>query len=413
MVVLIMITFFVISLLTNILGPIVPDIIRSFRLSLTAAAFLAFAFFIAYGVMSIPAGFLVERFGEKAVMTAAFSLGTMGSLSFALMPQYHVAIVSYFVIGAGMAVLQVAINPLLRVCGGEEHYAFNSALAQFVFGAASFVSPWIYSYLVVNLDRSVQTNVFLSIMARLTPTGLPWASIYWLFSCLTAVMIVVLAFIRFPHVEYTAEENVGSRAVYVGLLRTPLVWMYFVAMIAYVGSEQGTADWISKFLSQYHGLDVHTTGAAAVSWFWGLMTIGCGFGMLLLKVFDSRRVLVGAAICAILCLSLGLFGPSKVSLLALPGIGLFASVMWPIIISLALNSVLEHHGSFTGILGTGMGLGGAIIPVIIGRVGDHAGLRTGMLFLYVTFGFTLGVGVLAKPLVKNATIRLEKSVASQ
>ena len=69
---LVFLTFFVISLLTNIIGPIVPDIISSFHVSLTAAGFLAFAFFIAYGVMSIPAGFLVERFTEKPVMVLAF-----------------------------------------------------------------------------------------------------------------------------------------------------------------------------------------------------------------------------------------------------------------------------------------------------------------------------------------------------
>lgn len=73
MVALIMTTFFVISLLTNILGPIVPDIIVSFQVSLTAAAFLAFAFFIAYAVMSIPAGFLVERLTEKPVMANDFA----------------------------------------------------------------------------------------------------------------------------------------------------------------------------------------------------------------------------------------------------------------------------------------------------------------------------------------------------
>jgi MFS family permease len=138
MVALVMFTFFVISLLTNIVGPLVPDIIASFHVSLTAAAFLAFSFFIAYAVMSIPAGFLVERLREKPVMILAFLAGTLGALSFALFPAYRVAIVSYFVIGAGMAVLQVAINPLLRVSAGEEHYAFYSALAQFVFGAASF-----------------------------------------------------------------------------------------------------------------------------------------------------------------------------------------------------------------------------------------------------------------------------------
>ena len=53
--------FFVISFLTNILGPLIPDIIKSFKLSLTLAGFLPFSFFVAYGVMSIPAGALVER----------------------------------------------------------------------------------------------------------------------------------------------------------------------------------------------------------------------------------------------------------------------------------------------------------------------------------------------------------------
>src|SRR5207302_5518340 len=183
MVGLVFLTFFVMSLLTNILGPIVPDIITSFHVSLTAAGFLAFAFFIAYGVMSIPAGFLVERFTEKPVMVLAFLAGTLGSLSFALFPGYRVAIASYFTIGAGMAVLQVAINPLMRVAGGEEHYAFNSTLAQLVFGSASFVSPRIYSYLVLNLNGfSPAQNAFLRILGKLTPTGLPWASMYWIFA---------------------------------------------------------------------------------------------------------------------------------------------------------------------------------------------------------------------------------------
>ena len=96
MVVLVFMTFFVMSLVTNILGPIVPDIISSYRVTLTAAGFLAFAFFIAYGVMSIPAGFLVERFAEKPVMIFAFLAATMGSLSFALLPTYRVAVVSLF-----------------------------------------------------------------------------------------------------------------------------------------------------------------------------------------------------------------------------------------------------------------------------------------------------------------------------
>src|SRR5712671_2149610 len=231
MVGLVFLTFFVMSLLTNILGPIVPDIISSFHVSLTAAGFLAFAFFIAYGVMSIPAGFLVERFTEKPVMILAFLVGALGSLSFALFPQYRVAIVSLFVMGAGMATLQVAVNPLLRVAGGEEHYAFNSTLAQLVFGSASFVSPRIYSYLVLNLNGGAAgQNMFLRVLGRVTPAGLPWLSMYWIFAVSTVLMIVVLSSSRFPRVQHTAEERAGSWEMYRSLARQRVVWMYFVAL---------------------------------------------------------------------------------------------------------------------------------------------------------------------------------------
>jgi FHS family L-fucose permease-like MFS transporter len=199
-----------------------------------------------------------------------------------------------------------------------------------------------------------------------------------------------------------------SSELYRSLARKRMVWMYFVARFAYVSCEQGTADWIWKFLYQYHGFDPHTTGATAVSWFWGLLTEGCSIDMLLLKIFDSRRVLLGACVGARFCLSAALLGTANVSVLAFPAIGLFASVMWPIVISLALNSVAEHHGSFSGILSTGV-VGGAVVPVIIGAIGDHVGLSPGLGFLYVTFGFVLSVGFWAKPLISNAAIALRNS----
>ena len=408
MVSIVFLTFFVMSLLTNILGPIVPDIITSFKVTLAAAAFLPFSFFIAYGVMSVPAGFLVERFGEKPVMIAAFLAGTAGSLSFAVHPSYRVAVVSLFVMGSGMATLQTAINPLLRVSGGEEHFAFKSAFAQLIFGIASFISPYIYSYLVLNLGRSTHQSPLLDFVARITPHDLPWASMYWIFAVFTLLMVPVLLFSRFPRVERTADESAGSWEMYGSLFRKPMVWAFFGCVFAYVGSEQGTADWISKFLSSYHGFDPHTTGATAVSWFWGLLTAGCFIGMGLLKIFDSRYVLIGTCIGALLCLTAALFGPANVSVIAFPAIGLFASVMWPILVSLALNSVSEHHGSFAGILSTGI-MGGAVVPLIIGRIGDHFGLRAGVAFLYVTFGCVLSVGFWARPIVTNATVSLKKT----
>jgi MFS transporter, FHS family, L-fucose permease len=410
MVGLVFLTFFVMSLLTNILGPFVPDIISSFKVSLEAAAFLPFSFFIAYGVMSVPAGFLVDRFTEKTVMIGAFVAGTAGSLSFALHPTYRVAVFALFVMGSGMATLQTAINPLLRVAGGERNFAFNSAFAQLIFGIASFISPYLYSYLVVNLGTAGAVhNPLLRVLARVTPPALPWASMYWIFAVITLAMIVVLALARFPRVERTVDESAGSWAMYGSLFRKPMVWAFFFCVFAYVGSEQGAADWISKFLATYHGFDPHTTGAAAVSWFWGMLTTGCFIGMGLLKLFDSRHVLIGTCCGALLCLTAALFGPASVSLVAFPGLGLFASVMWPILVSLGLNSVSEYHGSCAGILSTGI-MGGAVVPVIIGRIGDHFGLRSGLAFLYFTFACVLSVGFWAKPIIANATVSLKREV---
>lgn len=403
--------FFVISLLSNILGPIVPDIISTFSASLGAAGFLVFAFFIAYGVMSIPAGFLVERYSEKSVMIGAFIGATLGSISFAFHPTYRIAFVSLFVIGIGMAMLQVAINPLLRAAGGEEHFALNETIAQLLFGSASFLSPWIYSYLVTNLPRTTRSaNPLVRVLRSVTPAHMPWVSLYWIFAAVAATMAIVIAISRFPAVSHTAEEQPGTFAMYSSLMRRRVVWLYFLAIFAYVGCEQGTANWISQFLSHYHGYDPHTTGARAVSWFWGLMTSGCFAGAFLLRLFDSRRVLIGAASGALVLLSLGLFGSSSVSLYALPLVGLFASVMWPILISLALNSVAEYHGSFTGILTTGI-MGGAIVTAVIGRIGDHFGLRVGMALLYLTFGYVWSVGFWSRPLINNATIRTKEKNA--
>ncbi len=96
---LIMLTFFVISFLTNIIGPLIPDIIKDFHLSLTLVALLPFAFFIAYGVMSIPSGMLVEKYKEKKIMIAAFIVSFFGALLLAVSPGYLTAVLSLFLIG--------------------------------------------------------------------------------------------------------------------------------------------------------------------------------------------------------------------------------------------------------------------------------------------------------------------------
>ncbi len=413
LVLLILITFFVISFLTNIIGPLVPDIIDSFDLSLSTVAVLPFAFFIAYGIMSVPAGMLVEKIGEKKVMIIAFFISSLGALFFACAPSFALYILSLFLIGTGMAMLQVAINPLLRVAGGEKHFAFNSVLGQLFFGLASFLSPLVYSFIVVNMTRDgVNPHWIKGIFGPLVPDQLPWISLYWLFAVFSLLMVLIIWIAKFPKVELQEDERAGAWQTHLELLKKPLVLLYFLGIFTYVGTEQGVANWISKFLQTYHDVDPQTLGASTVSYFWGMMTAGTILGLILLKFVDSRKVLIGFSLATIITLFIALTGSRGVALMAFPAIGFFISVMWSIIISLALNSVAEHHGSFSGILVTGIA-GGAVIPLIVGALGDLLGLKAGLFFLFVTLAYVLSIGFWSKPIINNEVIRLRKEIAGE
>jgi MFS transporter, FHS family, L-fucose permease len=381
--------WFVISFVTNIIGPLMPIIIRDFGLSLGLAGFLPFSFFLAYGVISIPAGILVERFGARAILLSAFALNLLGSVAIALLPSYLVVIGGLFVIGLGMAMLQVVINPLTRTAGGEAHFAFFSVLGQLVFGLASFVSPLAFAAL---MQRNAEA---------------PWVSFYGAFAVVFALVIVITRGLPLPSVELKDDERAGTRKVYLQLLGDTHVRLFFLGIVAYVGTEQSLANWMSQFLSVYHGLSPTVEGAHAVASFWGLMSLGCLLGLVLLRLLDSRIVLAVFSGAALLCIAVALFGSARLAAWGFPVAGFFLSVMFSVIFSLALNSVPRHHGAFSGILCTGI-LGGALVPLLVGVLGDWLGLRLALTVLFVTVGYILGIGFWARPLVRNETVTLRR-----
>ena len=400
--------FFVISFFTNILGALNPSVSKSFDLTKTMVGLLPFSFFIAYGIMSIPSGFLVERYKEKRMLLLAFSLSLIGAVIFALFPAFRVFVISLFTIGAGMAMLQVIINPLLRVAGGEENYAFYSVLAQLVFGLASFVSPKMYSWVVQHVHvETLDAGGFTRLLNAITPQDLSWVAVYSIFAIISIGMILLILMTRFPRVELSQDEKTGTLASYLELFKNKYVILFFLGIFTYVGTEQGISYWMSRFLTDYHGYDFETTGANAVANYWGLMTIGGVLGLILLKLFDSKVILRYFTLVTMLCLLLGLFGSKGISLYALPATGFFMSVMYPIIISLALNSVKEHHGSFAGILMTGI-MGGAVVQLLIGGMADLFSLRIGMMFNFITLAYIFSISIWAKPLVKNKVIRIRR-----
>lgn len=408
---LIMMFWFVISFITNILGPLIPDIISGFSLTnLAMAGFIPTFFFIAYAIMSIPAGILIDRFGEKPVLFCGFLMPFIGTILFACMPTYPMLLASCFIIGLGMAMLQTVLNPLQRAVGGEENYAFVAELAQFMFGIASFISPLVYTYLIKKLDPvtyEAGKNIFIDSLAAVTPTSLPWVSLYWVFTVILLIMLVAVAISRFPRIELKDDERAGSTASYFELFKKPYVWLFFLGIFCYVSTEQGTSIFMSTFLEKYHGVDPQVTGARIVSYFWGCMTAGCLIGMLLLKLFDSKRILVYSGILTIILLISALYGPLAIAEIAFPAIGFSISMMFSIVFSLALNSASKHHGSFAGILCSGLA-GGAGGPLIVSTIADATNLRIGMLFILVFVIYITAIGFWAKPLINNKTVKLSE-----
>ncbi len=405
---LIFVIFFAISFLTNILGAINPNVSDSFSLNGTMTGLLPFSFFIAYALMSIPSGILVQKFDEKKSLTFAWILALAGALLFSIFPSFPVFLCSLFLIGCGMALLQVIIYPLLRVVGGEKHFAFNSVFAQLVFGAASFLSPFVYSYLVTRLgDQATDQGVIISIISYLTHDTLSWVSIYWIFSVVSFLMIIILLSSPIPKVVRNEDETVGAWQTHVELFKQKNVILFFLGIFSYVGVEQGISNWISEFLRTYHGLKPEVEGSSTVGLFWGMMTVGCIPGMALLKVMDSKMVLRIFTIAAMIILACTLFGNATFALYGFPALGFCLSVTYAIIFSLALNSVSKFHGSFAGILCTGIA-GGAIISLLIGKLKDLIGLQTGMMVLFLPLVYILSISFWAKPIVQNATIGKDK-----
>lgn len=391
--------FITVSFITNLLGPIFPELISDFSIGLMLAGFFPFAFFIAYGVMSIPAGLLIERYGERAMLRFAYSLSTLSCLLFIALPHFAVAMLSLFCLGLAMSVLQVAMNPLLRFAAGSAHYSFMAVLGQLLFGLAAAITPLIYQKLT-----ALSSDSWLMPVIQLLPPTMPWLSLYLLFAVLCLLMLLWLWWLPFPPsnsrnvADESARNMLGKQW---SLLKNRTVQKYFLAIFCYVALEQGIANSMAVYLQQVHQLDAASVGASAVSQFWLNMTIGCVLGLGLLKLFDCRFIIVLFSLASIALLLLAISGDARLALWCFPLLGGSLSVMWSIIFALALNSVPAQHGAVAGVLCSGI-IGGAFASPLLGLLAEQLdSMQWALLLLLLPLGYILSVGFWARPLVNN------------
>jgi FHS family L-fucose permease-like MFS transporter len=381
--------YFAFGMITNVLGVVIPEVIKQYQLSLFSAGFLAFAFFLAYGLCSIPTGLLTDRFGARPLVLLGVFLMGLGCLVVSWAGNYPLVVAMIFAVGVGITILQTAGNPLIQHLDRLENYHRNLTLTIGFCGIGAFLGPFI--------------------LAFIRGTGRGWQVLYLVFAVASLVLLLLLAGSRFPARAAVAGERI--RLDQVGkLLRNPIVITYCLGIFFYVGAEVGTASWIVKFFERVHGLPSEVANAGGhsffhkvlpslpaliVALFWGLQGAGRLVSGAVLNLFGSRRILRLYSFLALACLLVAIFGTTRITAVGFAACGFFTSVLFTLVFSGTIHTFTENHGTISGLLCTAC-VGGALIPPIVGWVGDHFTMRVAMLVPALCFAYVFGLAMIGR-----------------
>lgn len=373
----------VFAMVTNVLGAVTPLVIEKYNLNLAEGGLLTLSFFIAFGIASIPAGLFVERHGKKTSMLLGIALMFVGALSFPLSNQFILLLLSTLVAGIGITFIQVGANTLVEEISAAGEYVKNLNITHAIFGFGSFSAPLLVAFLLKN--------------------GYDWRLAYILF----VVLCVPLFFMTFRAEvpRHVTDYQLNLKAIRSKLLDGKLM-SFALGLFLYVGTEVGIATWLVLFLKNERSMSMET-GMLALSLFWVMLAIGRYFGGHLTHKFSPRGVLSLFSIGAITCLALGLVGPGTLAIFLIPAVGFFLSVMFPTMFSVAIENTRSNKGITAGILTSAI-VGGAIIPYVMGLIGDAYGFVASFSVLFLSLGYilVLAFGIRKKRIeIENDLIR--------
>jgi MFS transporter, FHS family, L-fucose permease len=378
-------SYFSFGMITNVIGVIIPELIKQYELSLFAAGSLAFSFFLAYGVFSIPAGLLMDRFGAKPLVMAGVSLMTVGCFVISVAHNYPTILAMTFAVGVGVTILQTAGNPLIQHLDRADNYHRNLTLTIGFCGIGAFLGPFM--------------------LALIRGSGRSWQALYICFAVLCVALLVAVAASKFPELGGSSDRFRFSAIS--KLLRNPLILFYSIGVFCYVAAEVGTASWIVSFFERVHGIigdaaKLDSTGtfakffptlpALVVALFWGAQGGGRLLSGAVLNRFGSRRILRVYAFLACASVVLADFAPVRVAAVAFIACGFFTSVLITLIISGTINSFADNHGTISGLLCTAI-VGGAVLPPVVGWAGDRFGMHVAMLIPALAFAYVFLLSV--------------------
>jgi FHS family L-fucose permease-like MFS transporter len=374
--------FFAWGFITSLIDPLVAAVKGIFSLSDLQAQLSASAFFIAYGVMSFPAAVLLGR--RKAVPTVLIALGMMvaGCLLMLLAANiavYSLVLLGLFVLASGITVLQVAANPLAAALGPPERSHFRLTLSQAFNSFGTFIGPFLGSVLFL---KGVEVKEGTSVTAHARAGSLAGidSAFFWIAGLIVLLALFFWAGRRLIAAAAPPPPTETARQGMVATIRDALSSRWAVlggaAIFLYVGAEVAIGTQMALFLNSDDVLGIALQDAGKmVSLYWGGAMVGRLVGSFLLTRVHAARLLAAfTAIACAMCLYVFAVGGISGGYVALC-IGLFNSIMFPVIFTLTLERSTATEEATSGFLCFSI-VGGAAIPPLVGWVSGHTSYVT-------------------------------------
>jgi FHS family L-fucose permease-like MFS transporter len=348
--------FFLWAFAHNLNPVLIAKLKSAFTLSDAQSTLVDSAFYIAYFIMSIPAGWMIQKWGYKRVIIIGLLLFSLGTLSFvpaALLNQYSFFLMALMLIGLGITILEAAANPLVTEISLPNERAFKLNLAQSFNGLGAGVAAALGGFLLLG-DANEGTEVVI----------VP-------FLCLGGfILLLALIFKYLPIPELVNDPDVKSVAG--SPWRSSKFQGAVIAQFFYVGAQIGVASFFIRYAQVYHSIGQQDAA------YWlsiGLLLFMTGrfVGTALMRKIKSYNLLLIFSIGAMIS-TLGVVAVNDASIYFLLLVQFFMSIMFPTIFSLGVEPLgtLKAKGSAWIVMTIS---GGALFPFLMGKVSDQMSLN--------------------------------------
>lgn len=398
--VIVTILFFMWGLLTSLNDVLIPHLKSIYTLTYVQAMLVQFCFFGAYFIVSVPAGALIRRIGYQKGAVTGLLIAAAGCALFypAAESGYALFLFAFFVLASGITILQVAANPYVTVLGNPKTASSRLTLTQAFNSLGTTIGPLFGGILILSSAVIVAApDAAVSLDAEAARRAQEAASVqvpYLILAGALLLLAVLFAMAKLPRISHAgdpASSVTGESGR--SLLQHRNLALGTLAIFLYVGAEVSIGSFLINFMGEGNiaGLPA-ATAAKYVSYYWGLAMVGRFIGFAVMRHVSPGITLAFNATLAMALILTAIMGQGHLAMYAILGVGLFNSIMFPTIFSMALHRLGSLTGQGSGVLCMAI-VGGAIIPFIQGFFADRVGIQASFYVPLVCYGFILFFGL--------------------